>query len=188
MSTRRHGGVRRWQRPRPQCVLELFIAARLGNLIGGSRLVSGAGLVATLHREPATLFQVDEFGQFLRLVIDKRKAPKHLAEIWDYLTELTTTAGSTWKGAEYADQSQRPRIDIVQPCCCIHATTVQAVFWSALQSGSHDRRVVRTLVAVSDGRSNSAAGSQSSRARRHTRETYCWDPRYRDRRRPMEPG
>lgn len=133
-----------------KCLLELFIAAGLSNLIGGSRLVSGAGLVATLAREPATMFQMDEFGKFLRLVIDRR-APKHVAEIWDFLTELATTAGSTWLGAEYADQRERPRTDIVQPCCCIHATTVPAAFWQALQSSSLvDGSLARWLMFPTD--------------------------------------
>jgi hypothetical protein len=107
-------------------------------------------LVSTLVREPATLFQLDEFGKFLRLVIDRR-ASKHVAEIWDFLTELTTTASSIWKGAEYADQRERPRVDIVQPCCCVHATTVPSAFWSALQSGSMiDGSFARWLLFPSD--------------------------------------
>ena len=83
-----------------------------------------------LHRQPASLFQIDEFGQFLGSIVDKRRAPKHLAEIWDLLTELSTSAGSTFFGAEYADQKLKPRQDIIQPCCAIHATTVPETFWT----------------------------------------------------------
>ena len=31
--------------------------------LGGNRLASGSGLLTALHRHPASLFQLDEFGQ-----------------------------------------------------------------------------------------------------------------------------
>ena len=117
-------------------IKEAFLAAGLAEHLGGNRLASGAGLLAALRRQPASLFQIDEFGQFVASIIDKRRSPKHLAEIWDLLTELSTSAGSTFFGAEYADQKLKPREDIIQPCCAIHATTVPETFWPALRSGS----------------------------------------------------
>jgi hypothetical protein len=84
-------------------------------------------------------------------IVNKRHAPKYLAEIWDLLTELSTSAGGTFFGAEYADQQQRPRQDIAQPCCCVHATTVPEPFWAALQEGSMiDGSLARFLVFQTD--------------------------------------
>ena len=74
--------------------------------LGGNRIASGAGLLTALYRQPSSLFQLDEFGQFLGNVVNKRHAPKYLAEIWDLLTELSTSAGGTFFGAEYADQKR----------------------------------------------------------------------------------
>jgi len=128
-------------------IKEALLAAGLSDHIGGNKLASGAGLLAALHRQPSSLFQIDEFGQFLGTIIDKRRAPKHLAEIWDLLTELSTSAGNTFFGTEYADQKQRPRQDIIQPCCVIHATTVPETFWAALRNGSlHDGSLARFLI------------------------------------------
>ncbi|MDG4574458.1 MAG: PriCT-2 domain-containing protein [Defluviicoccus sp.] len=128
-------------------IKEAFLAADLATYLGGNRIVSGAGLLTALYRQPASLFQIDEFGQFLASIIDKRRAPKHLAEIWDLLTELSTSAGSTFFGAEYADQHLKPRQDIIQPCCGIHATTVPDTFWTALRSGSlQDGSLARFLL------------------------------------------
>src|SRR5512134_3800575 len=128
-------------------IKEAFLAAGLTEHLGGNRLASGAGLLAALRRQPASLFQIDEFGQFLASIIDKRRAPKHLAEIWDLFTELSTSAGSTFFGAEYADQKLKPREDIIQPCCAIHATTVPETFWPALRSGSlQDGSLARFLI------------------------------------------
>ena len=134
-------------------IKEAFLAAGLAEHLGGNRLASGAGLLTALRRQPASLFQIDEFGQFLASIIDKRRAPKHLAEIWDLLTELSTSAGSTFFGAEYADQKLKPREDIIQPCCAIHATTVPDTFWPALRSGSlQDGSLARFLIFRIDRR------------------------------------
>ena len=133
------------------CIKEAFIAAGLQRYLGGNRIASGSGLLTALYRQPSSLFQLDEFGQFLGNVVNKRHAPKYLAEIWDLLTELYTSAGGTFFGAEYADQNQRPRQDIAQPCCCVHATTVPESFWAALQEGSMvDGSLARFLVFQTD--------------------------------------
>jgi hypothetical protein len=132
-------------------IKEAFIAAGLQRYLGGNRLASGSGLLTALYRQPSSLFQIDEFGQFLGSIVSKRHAPKYLAEIWDLLTELYTSAGGTFFGAEYADQKQRPRQDIAQPCCCVHATTVPEPFWAALQEGSMvDGSLARFLVFQTD--------------------------------------
>lgn len=134
-----------------KCITEAFHRAGLGRFIGGSKIGSGSGLLSALHRQPACLFQLDEFGQFLAGALDKRRAPKHITDIWDNWTELYTTASSTFFGTEYADQRERPRQDIVQPCCGIHATTTPGTFWAALQSGSMiDGSLARFLIFQSD--------------------------------------
>jgi hypothetical protein len=133
------------------CIKEALIAAGLQRYLGGNRIASGSGLLTALYRQPSSLFQLDEFGQFMGSIVNKRHAPKYLAEIWDLLTELSTSAGGTFFGAEYADQKQRPRQDIAQPCCCVHATTVPEPFWAALQEGSMvDGSLARFLVFQTD--------------------------------------
>jgi hypothetical protein len=134
-----------------KCIVETFAKAGLAGLIGGNKIASGSGLLTALHRQPSILFQLDEFGQFLGMAIDKRRAAKHVAEIWDNLTELSTSAASVFLGAEYADQRERPRQDIVQPCCIVHGSTVPGPFWKALQSGSlSDGSFARWLLFMTD--------------------------------------
>lgn len=130
-----------------KAIKESFVAAGLSHHLAGERIASGAGLLSALTREPASLFQIDEFGKFMSNVIDKRRAPKHLSEIWDLLTELATSAGGTLLGAEYADQKERPRQDIIEPCACVHGTTAPQPFWDALKSLSlQDGSLARILV------------------------------------------
>jgi hypothetical protein len=125
--------------------------AGLSHMVGGNKIASGSGLLTALVRSPSSIFQLDEFGQFLCNCVDKRRAPKHISDIWDNLTELATSASSLFLGAEYADQKERPRQDIIQPCCVVHATTVPGPFWKALQSGSlFDGSFARWLLFQSD--------------------------------------
>jgi hypothetical protein len=133
-----------------KCIEMAFAEAALSGYIGGGRLTSGAGLLSALKRQPDTLFQLDEFGQFL-LNVTAERAPKHVREVWDYFTELYTSAGTLIRGAEYADQKTNPMVNIMQPCAVVHATTVPAPFWRALQSGSlNDGSFARWLIFNSD--------------------------------------
>jgi hypothetical protein len=128
-------------------IKEILFQAGLAEHLGGERIASGAGLITALIRQPASLFQIDEFGRFMANVVDKRRAPKHLSEIWDLFTELATSAGTTFFGAEYADQKERPRQDIIEPCACIHGVSAPGPFWEALKSGSlQDGSLARFLV------------------------------------------
>jgi hypothetical protein len=117
-------------------IARAFTAAGLGGFLGGNKLASGSGLLSAVYRHPAILFQQDEFGMFLSSITDRKRAPKHLAEIIDHLTELYTSADAVFLGTEYADQKERPRRDIIEPCVCLHGTTTPGAFWSALQSGN----------------------------------------------------
>ena len=132
-------------------IKEVLFQAGLADHLGGERIASGAGLITALTRQPASLFQIDEFGKFVANVADKRRAPKHLSEIWDLFTELATSAGTTFFGAEYADQRERPRQDIIEPCASIHGVSAPGPFWEALKSGSlQDGSLARFLVFRSD--------------------------------------
>lgn len=120
-----------------EIVNELFIAAGLTNYLGGNKIASGAGLLTALHRQPAILFQLDEFGMFLSAAADRRRSPRHITEILDNMTELYTAAGGIFLGAEYANRDgKNERRDIAEPCLCIYGTTAPVNFWNALQSAN----------------------------------------------------
>ncbi|WP_135468396.1 YfjI family protein [Crenalkalicoccus roseus] len=133
-----------------RCVKRAIYAAGLDRYLGGEDLASSAGLLTSLQRHPARLFQVDEFGQFLKLVLSQR-APAHKAAIWSELTKLYTSAAEPYIGAEYADQKARPRVTIEQPCACIWGVTVPGPFWAALEGGAlADGSIARFLVFLTD--------------------------------------
>lgn len=120
-----------------EVVNELLFEAGLAAHLGGNKIASGAGLLTALHRQPALLLQIDEFGMFLSAAADRRRSPRHITEILDNMTELYTAAGSVFLGAEYANHDGRnERRDIVQPCLCVYGTTTPLHFWNALQSAN----------------------------------------------------
>jgi hypothetical protein len=133
-----------------RCVKRALYAAGLDRYLGGEDFASSAGLLASLQHHPVRLFQVDEFGQFLKLVLSPR-APTHKAAIWTELTKLYTSAAEAFIGAEYADQKIKPRVTIQQPCACLWGVTVPGPFWQALEGRAlGDGSIARFLVFLSD--------------------------------------
>lgn len=135
-----------------EIVNEVFFEAGLANHLGGNKIASGAGLLTALHRQPAILFQIDEFGMFLSAAADRKRSPRHITEILDNMTELFTSAGGIFLGAEYANRDgMNERRDIVEPCLCVYGTTTPLHFWGALQGANvADGSLARFLILPSD--------------------------------------
>ena len=116
---------------------ELFRKANLLQYLGGNKIASGSGLLTAIQRRPAILFQLDEFGMFLSAAADRKRSPRYVCEILDLMTELYTTAGTTYFGIEYAStQHNNAHRAIHQPCACIYGTTTPLHFWQALQASN----------------------------------------------------
>ncbi|MCA3377556.1 MAG: DUF3987 domain-containing protein [Roseomonas sp.] len=126
--------------------------AGLAQYLGGSDIASGAAIRTALTRHPAQLFQIDEFGDWLREVLGE-KASTHKKQIAAILKELYSSAAEFWAGAEYSDQtarSGRPRMDIIEPHAVLYGTTTPGQLWAALQGASmHDGLMARVLLFVS---------------------------------------
>jgi len=135
-----------------EIINETFFEAGLAHHLGGNKIASGAGLLTALHRQPAILFQIDEFGMFLAAAADRKRSPRHITEILDNMTELFTAAGGIFLGAEYANHDgSNERRDIVQPCLCVYGTTTPLHFWGALQGANVvDGSLARFLILPSD--------------------------------------
>jgi hypothetical protein len=119
-----------------QAIQKLLHAAGLSRYVGGDP-ASGRALLTAMGRNPSMIFMMDEFGDKLSSLMGKR-APSHLVEIREKLKTLFTSSSSVMVGTEYADQKERPKQDIVQPCACVYATSASGIFWKAIESGSID--------------------------------------------------
>jgi hypothetical protein len=136
-------------RPR-QCVRRAFREAGLEKHLGGEQIKSGSGLMAAVTDQPRILYQIDEFGHFIKAALDRKRSGYHLQEIMTNFTTLWSSATEVVRGAEYANNKERPRRDIKEPCVCLYGSTVPLTFWSALQSGNvGDGSLARFLVFLS---------------------------------------
>jgi Primase C terminal 2 (PriCT-2)/Protein of unknown function (DUF3987) len=131
---------------------ELFRKAGLLQYLGGNKIASGSGLLTAIQRQPAILFQLDEFGMFLSAAADRKRSPRYVCEILDLMTELYTTAGTTYFGIEYAsNQNNNAHRAIHQPCACIYGTTTPLHFWQALHASNvADGSLARFLIMESE--------------------------------------
>ena len=131
--------------------VKLMIEAGLADHVGGSKIASGQGLITAVKRAPSVLFPIDEIGFLIAAAADKRRSPKHVTDIMDNLTEFYSLAGSTFMGTVYANDEEKPREVIEQPCLGIFGVTTPGVFWGSLSSGDVlDGSLARMIVFESE--------------------------------------
>lgn len=122
----------------------ILFASGLVEHEGNEDLASDAGLVTAVEAEPAVLFQIDEFGRFLRTIGDPKKAP-HLFNVLTALMKLYSSADTVFRGKAYADKKRNKVVD--QPCVSVYGTTVPEHFFESLTADSlADGFVARLLV------------------------------------------
>jgi hypothetical protein len=124
-------------------------ASNLTKYLGGEQIASGQAMLTALDRHPCSLFQIDEFGDFLADVLST-KASAHRREIASNLKTLYSSAATFMGGKEYADSKTKPKVDIQQPHACLYATTTPGQLWAAIAGRSlHDGLMARVLLFVS---------------------------------------
>jgi hypothetical protein len=122
----------------------VLFAADMVEHEGNEDLASDAGLITAVENEPAVLFQIDEFGRFLRTIGDPKKAP-HLFNVLTALMKLYSSADTVFRGKAYADKKRNKVVD--QPCVSVYGTTVPEHFFESLTADSlSDGFIARLLV------------------------------------------
>ena len=128
------------------CLNNLFFAADLIELFAGEEIASGTAIESTMAVRAVQLFQIDEFGHFMKSVLNPRATSSHRRDVLVKLTKYTGAATRLVKGTEYANKKERERIDVHEPCVCLYATTVAQPLWEAFGSGAlGDGSVARML-------------------------------------------
>lgn len=121
----------------------ILAAADAINLEAPEDIASDAGLIAAIKAQPALLFQIDEFGRFLKAAADPRAMP-HLYAALGALMRLYSAAASSFRGKAYADKDRNQIID--QPCVSLYGTSVPTNFFGSLTAeGLEDGFVARML-------------------------------------------
>lgn len=135
-------------------IKDLLIRADLAKHLGGEDLASDSGILSALDREPATLFQLDEFGEMVGRWTSPN-AKSHEKAIKTVLLSMFSANGGRVLGKEYSQaskkkQDQVERIDLKDPCMVVHGTTTPDM-WEYLEGRDAARGFLsRMLVFESD--------------------------------------
>ena len=113
-------------------LVNLFEEAGVGEYVMGSNVTSDSAILKSLERNSSQIGFFDEIGLLMRELSNSNVA-SHKLTIISVMMQLFSSAGSTFKGTEYADR-QRSRIDIKNPCLCIYGTTTPEPLFSAFSS------------------------------------------------------
>ncbi len=137
---------------------DLLLRSLGEKLIGSERVGSHAGIVTTIHDQPATLMQLDEMGRLLETMKDPRKAP-HLYNCITVLMQLYSSSGTIWKADAYADAKKVKTID--QPHLCVYGTATPDSFWHSLSTDNIAEGLIGRLL-VFEGRGYEVTMQQPS--------------------------
>jgi hypothetical protein len=126
---------------------ELLHAAGLEAMIGPESIGSAPGLVNAVDANPAILFQLDEFGRYLKTMGNASEA--YLYNIVSVLMRLFTSSASIYVGDAVVDAKRIKTI--YQPHACLYGTTTPDVLYNALNADSiSDGFLSRVLIFEGD--------------------------------------
>ena len=114
-------------------IKKLASDAECMKFVGGEDFASGQAIISAMERNPSQVFLIDEFGRKLKAATSE-KSSSHLKDIITTLLVLYSSAGSTYFGKEYADQTAKPRVELENPNACVYGTTVPSEFYDSLSS------------------------------------------------------
>lgn len=137
---------------------EILIRSGQDRLLGNDDIASDAGLITAVEANPAILFQLDEFGRFLKAASSVGKNP-HLFAVVRSLLSLYSQADSLFKGKAYAEAKQVKVID--QPCVSLMGTSVPGNFFDSLTADAMvDGLMGRLLLFEGDPLPNRTKGKR----------------------------
>jgi hypothetical protein len=123
----------------------LMYKANLTSFLGSDSLVSGAGLITAVSKNPSHIMHLDEFGMLLADIQNKNTA-SHMKVCAKLLTEMYSSSNTVYYGGQYADRNSQP-IKVYNPNLCIYGTTTMDSYASAMDraviaSGELNRYVI----------------------------------------------
>jgi Protein of unknown function (DUF3987) len=114
---------------------------------GPERVMSASGLRSALERWPSIICFMDEFGGFMRDILDKR-AGDHKRAISVDLRDYFSASNTNFAGAEYA---QTQAVKIYNPNLNIYGTATPGQFWSALSNASAEDGLLPRMLLFNVG-------------------------------------
>ena len=130
-----------------QRIKELMAAAGLHQLICGDRFSSGVAILRTLYEFPSRISHLDEMGLYLQSLTAKNAA-SHQRDIIKTLLEVYSSSSGMYHGQEYADSTNRVRLDINQPNFNFFGTTTPRTLIPALNFDMVDNGTLSRILLV----------------------------------------
>lgn len=133
------------------CIEQIFGAAGITDLLGGSRVTSDTAIEVALENNPVQLFNWDEIGHMLTSIkqASSGNAP-HLRTIVPALMQLYSSPHKVYVGKQRADADVR-RID--QPHVCVWGLTSPDVLYAGLSTAElRDGWLGRVITLISHRR------------------------------------
>ena len=96
---------------------------------GAEKVTSRAAIERILSWRPSSLFMIDEFGLFMKAIMNEN-APKYALEVMTTFMEVYTSSG-VYYGQDKASREEK-RFEIDQPCCSIYGTSTPETFWEGI--------------------------------------------------------
>jgi hypothetical protein len=100
--------------------------------LGGESIASDTGLIQEVKGKPSCLYQLDEFGRMLKVMLGAENSP-HIANISTVLMSLYEKADDFFIWKKYADE-KREQIKLDQPHICVLGTSVAEHLWGSLNN------------------------------------------------------
>jgi len=113
---------------------KLVAECGLDRHLGGDNIASGSAVFAALSHEKRLLYLLDEFGLFLKAILDGKN--QHKAEIMKNFMTAYSRSNSSWLGTDYANPKENPRTPIINPHLCLYGISTHQNFFEALSSSN----------------------------------------------------
>ncbi len=116
------------------CIEQIFAAAGIAHLLGGSRVTSDSAIEIALEHNPVQLYHWDEIGHMFAAIKQAgvgSGGAQHLRTIVPALMQLYSSAHKIYAGKQRASEEVR-RID--QPHVCVWGLTSPDVLYSGLST------------------------------------------------------
>jgi hypothetical protein len=108
-----------------------ILAEGAPQLLGGSGVKSGRALISLLERQPAAALFIDEGGEVFGEAAAEG-AGEHNHSIGSAFTSLYSASQGLYAGDNYANQSEKPKVPIYNPCVSLFSVSNPVSYYEGL--------------------------------------------------------
>lgn len=117
-----------------KCIKTLFQHSGLEDFLGADEVRSGPGLLDHVAQRPSMLYQIDEYGMFLK-AMGNANTPGYAQTIPAIMTKLWSSSSSTYATGNLKSE-EGPPISIFEPCLSLYGTTTLSNYAEAMKASS----------------------------------------------------